>query len=359
MKRLFLISLLALMAASAAAQNTDNKLVTPFDRYVDSIARDAYKNKDYTGLMIGLVAPGHAKTYAYGETARGNNTLPDVKTVYEIGSITKTFTGLLLALQVQRGKIKPDDDVNKYLPDSVKIPSFEGVPVTMVSLSNHTSGLPRFDPVAEDPEFDSKAPYANFTENKLFSFLRTFQPSRKPGTKYGYTNIGTGLLGTLLARNARTTFAQLLQREIFLPLQLRDTRLDITPAMKSRLAQGYSAGGAPRDTWEFKALAGCGGIKSTMEDMIVYAKANMSTAPTILEKAMQLSHQPTYRGNGNTVGMGWHVIEGNRRTIVWHNGQTDGYYSMMYLEPATGKAVIVLSNVSKPNSIGDLLIRKW
>lgn len=359
MKRLVLFSLLAFTAAYAAAQNTDNKLATPFDRYVDSLARDAYKRKDYTGVMIGLVAPGVTKTYAYGETVRGNNTLPDANTVYEIGSITKTFTGLLLALQVQRGKIKADDPVNKYLPDSVKIPAFEGVPITMVSLSNHTSGLPRFDPVAEDPQFDSKAPYANFTVNKLFSFLRSYQPSRKPGAKYDYTNIGAGLLGTLLARYANTTFAQLLQREIFLPLQLRDTKLDLTPAMKSRLAQGYSSDGKPADTWEFKALAGCGGIKSTMNDMIRYAKANMSTAPTMLEKAMQLSHRPTYSGKDNTVGMGWHVIAGKHRTIVWHNGQTGGYYSMMYLEPATGKAVIVLSNTSKPNTIGDLLVQKW
>ncbi len=326
---------------------------------VDSFSRQDFQQGNAVGLCVAVIRNGETHIYNYGETARGNHTLPNENTVYEIGSISKTFTATLLALQVTRGKMKLDDPLTKYLPDSVPVPVFEGTPVTLVTLSNHTSGLPRLAPnMAAHARKDNF--YADYTNDLLFQFLRNFKPIRKPGEKYEYSNIGAGLLGVLLARYAGTTYETLLEREITRPLQMKDTRVQFTPAMKSRLAQGYKANGEMQIPWDFQEIAGLGGIRSTMHDMLIYARANMSRSAGILEKAITLTHQPTYtRPNTDnaTVALGWHIYTWQSHSGVVHNGQTGGYHSFMAVDPEAGIAIIVLSNVATENRVGLKLLR--
>lgn len=357
MKKIFLTGLASLVTLLSLAQAADNPLKTPLDLMVDSIARSSFERGEAVGLVVGVIKDRQMYTYSYGETARGNGKLPDQHTVFEIGSITKTFTGTLLALQVVRGKVKLDDPIGKYLPDSIPTPVFEGVPVTMVSLSNHSSGFPRLAPNMFNGALNMKNPYAQYSNEKLFRFVKNFKPQRKVGDKYEYSNVAAGLLGVLLARNAKTNYATLLEREITLPLQMKDTKIQLTESMKSRFAQGYTKDMELQVPWDFQDIAGMGGIRSTMHDMLIYARVNMSKQPSTLEKAMVLAHQETFSGESK-VGLGWHYFIKDGRTWVVHNGQTGGYYSFIGVDAETGVAVVVLSNVSQENRVGARLMRQ-
>lgn len=356
MKRTLLTGVLSLFTLLCLAQATDNPLKTPQDEMVDSLARASFARGEAVGLVIGVIKNAKAYTYSYGETVRGNGTLPDENTVYEIGSITKTFTGTLLALQVNRGKVKLDDPIGKYLPDSIPTPTFQGVPVTMVSLSNHSSGFPRLAPNMFNGALDIKNPYAQYSNEKLFRFVKNFKPQRKVGDKYEYSNVGAGLLGVLLARNAKTSYATLLEREITLPLQMKDTKIQMTESMQSRFIQGYTKELVLQGPWDFQDIAGMGGIRSTLHDMLIYARANLSKQPSILEKAMVLAHEETFNGESK-VALGWHFFIKDGRTWLVHNGQTGGYYSFIGVDPETGTGIVVLSNVSAENRVGVMLMR--
>lgn len=357
MKKMLLTGLASLLTLISLAQATDNPLKTPLDGMVDSMIRSSFEKGQAVGLVVGVIKNRKASVYSYGETAQGNGKLPDENTVFEIGSISKTFTGTLLALQVNRGKMKLDDPIGKYLPDSVPTPVFDGTPVTMVSLSNHSSGFPRLAPNMFIGALDRKNPYAQYSNERLFRFVKNFKPQRRVGDKYEYSNVAAGLLGVLLARNARTDYATLLEREITLPLQMKDTKIKLTESMQNRFAQGYTKDMEAQGPWDFQDIAGMGGIRSTMHDMLIYARANMSKQPSMLEKAMALAHQQTFAGEAK-VGLGWHYFFKGGRTWVVHNGQTGGYHSFMAVDAETGVAVVVLSNVSEDNHVGAWLMRQ-
>lgn len=358
MRRKTLIPLLlCVLACTAHAQvHSDNPLRTPLDKLTDSVTQAAFARGECVGVSIGVIRNGQTHIYNYGETVKGNKTLPDARTVYEIGSITKTFTATLLALQVSRGRIGLNDPLVKYLPDTVPAPAFEGTPVTMAMLSNHSSGLPRLPYNFNNSTTVRDNPYSTYSNDWLFQFMKRYAMERKPGERYEYSNLGAGLLGVLLARFAHTTYEQLLEREITRPLQLQDTKVNGSSSMKSRLAQGYTGTGQEQGPWDFLEMAGLGGIRSTLHDMLIYARANMSTAPTLLEKAIALTHQPTFTGGQQTVGLGWHIQTRRNGTIVQHNGQTGGYYAFIAVNPAARTAVVMLSNVSKANGIAARLL---
>ncbi|MRG44535.1 serine hydrolase [Chitinophaga sp. SYP-B3965] len=355
MKKMLLTGFASLYTILSFAQATDNPLRTPRDMMVDSLVRSSFAMDQCVGLVVGIIRNGNISIYNYGETVRGNGKLPDENTVFEIGSISKTFTGTLLALQVNRGKVKLDDPIGKFLPDSVPTPVFDGTPVTMVSLSNHSSGFPRLAPNMFQGALDMKNPYAQYSNEKLFRFVKNFKPQRRVGDKYEYSNVAAGLLGALLARNANTNYATLLEREITLPLQMKDTKIKLTESMQSRFAQGYTKELDPQGPWDFQEIAGAGGIRSTMHDMLIYARANMSKQPTTLEKAIALTHIQTFSGE-SSVGLGWHLANRDGRHWVVHNGQTGGYHSFIGVDEETGVAVVVLSNVSEDNRVGARLL---
>ncbi len=182
--------------------------------------------------MIGVIDGNKTYTYAYGETALGNNKLPDENTLFQIGSLTKTFTGILLGAQVSRGEMKTDDLISKYVPDTVTLKWYDDKPVTMLMLTNHTSAIPRFEPVMmKYPGATMAQPYAHFKDAQLFHFLNHYTPTEAPGVRYDYSNIAAGLLGELLARNAHTTYADLLAKEITGPLKMSDTRITGSPEL--------------------------------------------------------------------------------------------------------------------------------
>ena len=322
---------------------TSNRLTTTLDKKVDVEARQYMTRVGAVGMSIGILIDGKTVFYGYGETKKGNRQLPDEHTIFGIGSITKTFTGTLLACAVLDGKINLDDPVNKYMPDSIPSLEYQGIPVTIRTMANHTSGIPRM-PSNLNPK-DTLNPFKDYDDNDLFSFYKNFKLQRKPGDTYEYSNLAAATLGVILERIYNRSFESLIVEKIANPLGMSHTRQFIKSGDSLRLAKGYGPNYTPVPEWEYKSLAGSGSILSTVADLLKVAAANMSEAPSGLNEAMQLTHQQIFKHGADGVGMLWDII-GLHNEIIDHNGRVGGFTSFLIIDLKRRVAVVLLSNTA-------------
>jgi len=322
---------------------SSNPLNTPLDRRVDSLVRAFLPKNKVVGLCVAVRQGGQIRVYGYGETAQGSGKIPDGNTVFEIGSISKTFTASLLADAVGRGEVRLDDPVSRYLPDSLPPLEFNGVPITLKTLSNHTSGLPRLPGnIFTFRGASMTDPYAKYGPNELFQFLKTVKLTRPPGEKYDYSNLAAGLLGTVLERVAKKSYEILLAERIARPLGLKSTILTLTEATRQAMATGHDERGKPVGNWDFGALAGAGAVRSTALDLLTYLNAEIQRGASPLGKAMSLTQESTFDQAGRVVGLGWHQVKGEG--WFWHNGKTGGFSSFAGFQREKDLAVVVLAN---------------
>lgn len=263
---------------------------------------------------------------------------------WEIGSITKVFTGILLAEMSLRGEVGSDDPIGAHAPAEVsaRLPAPEDQP-TLGDLASHTAGLPRI-PRGWLLRFrGSDDPYSQLTEDDVWAQLGpgTRRPSKR---KSRYSNYGMGLLGHLLARATGTPYETLITERILDPLGMQRT----DPFGATPPVPGFR-GGRPTPPWTFGALQGAGAIRSTIDDMLTFARAVISPPDGLLGEAMGLARQPVHRGRFGVggVGLGWHLRPappGGAPGIVWHNGGTYGASSFLAVDPDRGRAVIAFGN---------------
>jgi CubicO group peptidase (beta-lactamase class C family) len=298
------------------------------------------------GIVVGLVDATGERFLAAGKTAPGGNVAPDADTVYEIGSITKVFTSLVLADMVMRGEVKLDDPVARFLPPAVNMPERDGRKITLLDLSNQVSGLPRM-PDNFKPA-DMGDPYIDYGPALMYEFLAKYQLPRTIGEKYEYSNLGVGLLGHALALKAGMSYEELVRRRVLEPLGMSDTAVTLPERLKARLAPGTGPNLSPVKNWNFDALAAAGGIRSTARDMLKFLTAAMGLRETPLRGAFDLMVE-TERPTGFpdlTIGLAWHIWRKYGTEIVWHNGGTGGYHSFAGFDPAGKAGVVVLCNTS-------------
>jgi CubicO group peptidase (beta-lactamase class C family) len=322
---------------------TNNPLATSLDRQVDSAVQSYMKLAATIGLSIGILKDGKTYFYGYGETTKGNHQVPNENNLFEIGSISKTFTAILLADAVNQGKISLDDPLSKFLPGQHEI-SFEGVPVTVRMLSNHTSGLPRMPDNFSEGTTDPLNPYKNYSREDLMNFLKTVKLSRKPGTVYEYSNLAVATVGLILEDLYHKSFESLVREKILAPLKMDDTKQFLIKKDSARFASGYNEQGVYNGPWDFKAFAAAGSLRSTSSDMLKYAKANWGEGPASLEKAIALTQKKTFSDANISIGLGWHFIKPGKDEVLFHNGGTGGYRSFLAINREKKFAVVVLSN---------------
>lgn len=353
---LFLLATLPATAQESTLK-TDNPMQSPQDLKVDSLARAYFAQKNVVGgVSIGVVRHGRHYFYNYGETRLKNGQLPDSNTVYEIGSLSKTFTATLFALQVNARKMRREDPVNLYLPDSIPPLKYRDTAITMLSLTNHSSGLPRLPGnllIMADPA----NPYELYTTDMLFTFLKHFKPERAVGAKYEYSNLAVGLMSTILGLHQDQTYEQLLWKQICKPLKMTSTSVELKPGMLSRFAAGYNVEGYPTQPWDFQEIAGMGGIRSTATDMVKYVEANIGAAPAKLAKAMALCREQTFTDGTMTVGMGWLIARPVGHEYYTHTGATGGFATYVAFDPVERFGVTVLCNRSQQANIGAEMMR--
>lgn len=327
---------------------TSNTRTTPEEKRIHQLLLPYTRLANTTGLIIAVIDKDKITTCSYGETRRGSKQLPDAsKSVFEIGSVTKTFTGLLLADAIIEKQVTADDAIDNYLPDSIPGMAYQGRPITLQTLSNHTSGFPRLPANIGLGVFDPQDPYLHYDTSSMFSYLAHFHPYRAPGTVYEYSNFGAGLLGQLLASHYHTTYEQLLTATILLPLHMNHTGITLAAGDSAWQVQGYNEKAIAVSPWHFTSLAGAGAIRSTLADMVIYIRANLGKAPSRLLPAIELAQQPTFTNGKQTTALGWHTDVINGHTTWWHDGGTAGFRSFVAFDKETQKGVILLSNATE------------
>jgi CubicO group peptidase (beta-lactamase class C family) len=194
---------------------------------------------------------------------------------------------------------------------------------------------------------DVTDPYPDYTAKNLYEFVATYKLKRPPGMQFEYSNVGVGLLGTLLANAAHTSYRKLLRAGVLGPLAMNDTDTTITPQIRAHLMPGFTDGLTTSPAWTFSALAPAGAINSSMHDMILYLKANMNAPDGRLGSAMAFAQQPrsgTTITASTKIGLNW--FTDTQSHITWHNGQTGGYHSFLGFDRGRGVGIVVLSNVA-------------
>ncbi|SUJ23973.1 D-alanyl-D-alanine-carboxypeptidase/endopeptidaseAmpH precursor [Sphingobacterium spiritivorum] len=280
----------------------------------------------------------------FGETTKGNSTLPTDISQYEIGSISKVFTATLLADLVLKNTISLDDAVTKYLPDSLKT-NTDLQKITFRSLANHTSGLPRLPGNLQTVKgYTESDPYKAYDRKALYAYLKNYKATQAPGEKFEYSNLGFGLLGDLISVISKKTYNQLIQEIIAKPLSMTATADKVDPK-NNQLVSVYNSKGEQVPVWNFNALAGAGVLKSTVTDLLQFARSQFKMPETDIEKAMAETKQFTYFLPPDTdMGMAWHINMLEGITFYWHNGGTNGSRSFIGIAPDEKSAVVVLSN---------------
>ena len=308
---------------------------------------EARLKDDGVALAAGRLSGG--KTEFAGASKAGPR--PDADSVFEIGSITKTFTALLLADAVVRGELKLDDPVEAALPDGLKLRDSAGQPLRWLDLATHRSRLPRLpDNLAPAKAED---PYADYDWASLRLFLKSWQPSTPRDSAFGYSNLGFGLLGHALALRQGTDYAALLTRRVLEPLGLQKHLGFGRPA----LLQGHDAQGKPVSAWHFQSpTAGCGALHGSARGLLRYAEAALGGYEHPLREAFALCLQRRAAGGApaNPVGLAWLLASLNGRTLFNHDGGTGGFSSSLWLDPSRSRATVVLANAQVP--VGDLAL---
>ena len=298
-----------------------------------------------TGIVVGVLDAKGTHFYSHGVKSHETGAAVDENSVFEIGSISKTFTCTILADMIKKGKLSLDDPLQKYLPEGVKTPSRNGEVIKLRDMANHTSALPRM-PSNFDPA-DQANPYADYTEKLLYEFLNGYELTRDIGAEFEYSNYAMGLLGYTLAQQNKMSYDDLLVQVIAKPLGMNNTHIACTPAMEANLAKGHS-GFAEVSNWDLATLAGAGAIRSTATDMLKYLAANMGMTKTDLYPAMQLAHKKSsLKEDVSSIGLSWFVTDSDSLEIIEHGGATGGYRAFAGFINGGDKAVVVLTNSSK------------
>jgi CubicO group peptidase (beta-lactamase class C family) len=270
----------------------------------------------------------------------------DAATRFEIGSITKALSGMLLADSVQRGEISLDTVVADILPATAGI---DFGSLTMKELCTHTSGLPR---VARGTLASLRAalfaalqmaPHRGLTVSDVLG-----QAARQTLAQRGeprYSNLGGAVLGQILAISASCDYPSLLAERIFRPIGMDASAV---ATKKEKASLGWSMTGLPRLPWVLDGYAPAGGVVSTIEDMARLAEALLGRSAPGLASMDRIEGVMTDRPN-RASGMFWVIesVPGTDVTIIGHNGRTGGYSALLILLPHTRRAVIVLENVAR------------
>ncbi len=295
------------------------------------------------GIVLGVMeADGSTRVVSAGEAGPVTHPLGE-RSVFEIGSITKVFTGILLADMVQRGEVTLGDPVSKYLPSDVTMPSRNGREITLLDLSTHRSGLPRL-PSNMSPK-DASNPYADYTVDQLYAFLASHELRRDIGSQYEYSNLAVGLLGHVLARVAGMNYEDLVRTRILTPLHMTMSGIALTPDMQDWMVAGHNQQGRVVPLWDLPVFAGAGALRSNTIDMLRFLAANIGPPEGDLEKAMRASHIPHMQaGPQMAVGLNWHIRSVGEKRLVWHNGGTAGFRTFIGFDPDERVGVVVLTN---------------
>lgn len=366
---ILILAVVLILALSGVAylkyrmENTsDNKNL---DLAIDTEVRKAMKSGQFPGIVVGVYKNDRVFVKGYGTVDKDFSQIPDAETVFQIGSVSKLLTALLLQRLCDEGIVAMDTTLGEILGASIALSSaVQGV--TLKQLVTHTSGFPRIPQSLLDKATEKAGdkdlmldPYSYLGPEYVFDYLATAEGKRKSG-QFEYSNYGMGLLAHVLEVVTGDDYESMVREKVLLPLGMRHTKITPTPEMKAKLAQGYTAKGLPARIWTFEALGGAGAYSSTAEDLTTFIQASVAESGLASQLLRKMS-EPQFKGD---TGIGWmqpsfiDSFVGNRE-VVWHNGMVGGYASYLAIDKKASTGVVVLANqASATEMLGMMLMRQ-
>lgn len=318
---------------------------------IDSLALTFKGDRDYVQMAIGIIDGDKIETFFIGDSVNAN-------TLFEIGSITKTFTGITLARLHNAGVLNLQDSIDIFLPDSVQYQKKDFQPVRLWHLTTHTSGMPQIPLNLIFNVKDQTNPYKDYSPADMFDFLPSYSPDNfEKGINY--SNYAVGMLGYCIANRESLNIESILRKYVIDDLKMNNTRIQLNENQRQNFITGYTAEGDYQQPWDFTdATSSAGALKSNISDMMIYLKANMQPDNSTLGKAIQKSQKPLFDGGRNQIGCGWFLQE----DMIGHDGATYGYNSSMMFDKTKQKGVVVLVNTfdmkKDVNSLAIEMMRK-
>ncbi len=335
---------LALFTCNAVSAGANNPLQQVLDQRINQQQTDV-------GIVVGILSGGQEHYETLGKINAHQDQLVNPDTLFEIGSISKTFTSLLLADMVIKGEVQLHDRVSQYLPDSVTMPSKGDQHITLRHLATHSSGLPRLPDNMKPANLNN--PYADYTEKDLYQFLSAYSLNRDIGAEVEYSNLGMGLLGHVLTLITGMDYESLLRQRILAPLEMHNTKIKFSKTDLENAATGHDQAGEPTSSWDIPTLAGAGAIRSSAKDMMKYLKLQMGLVESDLKDAVALTHQfeKDYAGNMK-MGLAWIKSPSPSGEFIIHDGGTGGFASFIGFNLSKKEGVVVLGNAR--NEVADI-----
>lgn len=349
---LLLLAFISLTVFSSCERRGAEEQKQTLKEKIDNVVSPYIK----VGAVVGVIYKGVRQVFSYGRKAAASIEPPDANSIFEIGSITKTFTATILADMHLKGIVNLEDAVGDYLPaDKVTMPSYNGIEISFEHLATHTSGLPRLPDNLFDHQDDPDDPYASYTTEHMYEFLNSYTLSYI-GT-HVYSNLGVGLLGHTLGLAQGISYEELLFKTIFNTLGMKNSSLFLTEKQKADLALPHDENLYPTSNWNAgDCFQGAGSIKTSLNDMFKYLEANMGLTETPLKAAMELAQEFRVKLGGNsTVCLAWFTdVLSDGQTIIEHNGGTGGYFAFIGFNKSLANGVIFLCNIHHHTGLYDI-----
>jgi len=334
MRREVLIGALA-AAAPPALSSPETDIAGILRRRVDT-------EKYAVGMAAALVSHRNYQVFCYGRERLANDRKVSGETLFEMGSVTKIFTALLLTGMARDRMLAIDDPAEKHLPGDLKLPERDGRRITLADLATHTAGLPRFPPM-DGSIFEAMHSYSLA---ELKSWLAEFKLPRTPGSDWEYSNLGYALLALAVSHRANRSYEELLTQRIFAPIGLKNTFL--RPPAQARLAEDHDARLNPMPSWDGGIFAPAGGLWASIEDLARFVQAVMPGSGSPLEASAQLllhTRRPA-RAAGGQQALGWEVLPAREGDYVSKDGVVGGQCATAVFDPVRRRGVVVLSNTA-------------
>ncbi len=316
-----------------------------YERFLRSWVTPLIENNPERGVVVGVLDERGQYVFGFGSRQPFAGEPPDGNTVFDIGSVTKVFTSLLLADMIDRGEVAEDDPVTDHLPDHFVVPDYKGRQITLVDLATHTSGLPRnAGPRTRTDPLGAVEPF------QLAGFLRHAELEYEPGSEYLYSNLGVGLLGYALAHRLGTSYEEALRVRILDPLGLDDTGISLAGDRSRRLQQGFTPGNyrSLPWAWEYQTLAGAGALRSTTSDMLRFLDALLNAeSGSRVARLVELTLRPRRDANGGSIGLGW--ILPPVGDVAVHDGGTAHHNAFVAWSPSARAGVVLFVNGGTPD----------
>lgn len=352
---------------------------------INAIAKKYTDNKKTRAIVILYYYNGIPYTNYYGETEPGNNTKPNANSIFEIGAVTNVFTTTLLAQLELKQALSTDDELKMFLPNDVIVPLYQklvckpdkdithmpdgpetnpvkftpyicvpdpkAIPeeIKLCYLASHTAGFP-LNPKNLKKSWNRKDPYANYSKDDLYTYLKNYKLKHSLGTVYKYSNTGMALLGHALALNQQKSIENLYQEYIWSPLKMTTTSLALNKTDDNKVLKGYTKSGKKTGLYHYKVMASTGGIRSTPNDMMIFLGANLTINQHDLSNAVTLTQQPRLAINkkgikNSHIAMAWYISPlSTGKKVVWQNGNTAGHSAFIGFIKDTKTGVVIMAN---------------